>query len=162
MIRPLSFFGQIVPSKRVPPATNPYPPPTSTPLDPILASVIPRPHGLQHLGSDLRQSQKQNRDSSGKSPYHYRKRSYVETPIQSPLGTPFATMAGFGLAERFDTDQRPTDLSPQTQKLLIDAIARPISVVTTGRDCHRHLRQTYYIDYHAMSCPSTPCILNQR
>ncbi|KAJ9114178.1 hypothetical protein QFC20_001694 [Naganishia adeliensis] len=78
----------------------------------------------------LRQGEKQNRDSSGKSPYHYRMRSYVETPIQSPLGTPFATMAGFGLADRFDTDQRPTDLSPQTQKLLIDAIARPISVVT--------------------------------
>jgi hypothetical protein len=153
LIRPLSFFGQIVPAKRDLLDANPsdaqsktYLPPISTPSDPSPASVIPRPYGLQHHDSDSRQSGKYHRDSSGKDSYHYRKRSYLETPIQSPFGTPFATMAGFGLAERVNIDQCPTDLSPHTQKLLIDAMARPISAVT---------------DRPALPSPLTPDVLYQ-
>lgn len=55
-------------------------------------------------------------------------------------------MAGFGLAERVDKDQCPTDLSPHTQKLLIDAMARPISAVT---------------DRPALPFPLTPDVLYQ-
>lgn len=157
--RPISAFGQIAPPKRLTPTTKSaeagcttYQPATSTRSSPSSTWAAPRTQAAHPKRLELQQGEEQQRDASDRHIYHYRKHSHAETPIRLPA----EPVAGFEVhCNNGDADEHATALSPNTSRLLVEAMALPISSETERPEVYQPLTvDPYRLPQHTLSVAS--------